>query len=61
MTFSSKETPIRFGDIAAVNEWVTAYDLQLNLNKSIIYGPDFQAKEVTGLIVGSSSPGKVYT
>lgn len=52
LTFSSKTTPIRYEDIAAVNEWVTAYDLQLNPNKSIIYGPDYPAKEVTGLIVG---------
>ena len=52
MTFSSKTTPIRYEDIAAVNEWVTAYELQLNPDKSIIYGPDYPAKEVTGLIVG---------
>lgn len=52
MTFSSKTTPIRFEDIEAVNEWVTAYELELNPNKSVIYGPDYPAKEVTGLIVG---------
>lgn len=52
MTFSSRKTPIRFEDIAAVNEWVTAYDLELNPAKSVIYGPEYAAKEVTGLIVG---------
>ncbi|MFT6001178.1 MAG: RNA-directed DNA polymerase [Neolewinella sp.] len=52
MTFSSKTTPIRYQDIAAVNEWVTAYELELNPNKSVIYGPDHPAKVVTGLIVG---------
>jgi hypothetical protein len=55
MTFSSKTTPIRYEDIAAVNEWVTAYELELNPDKSIIFGPDYPAKEVTGLIVGENS------
>ena len=44
MTFSSKETPIRYEDIAAVNQWVTAYELELNPNKSVIYGPDYPEK-----------------
>jgi len=52
MTFSSKSSPIRFDDIAAVNECVSAYELELNPGKSIIYGPGYAAKEVTGIIIG---------
>ncbi len=52
MTFSSVENPIRFEDIAAVSQRVSAHELELNPAKSIIYGPDNDAKEVTGLIVG---------
>lgn len=54
LTFSSKHSPIKFDDLAAVNEWITAYDYQLNPNKTIIYGPEAKDKEVTGLIVGET-------
>ncbi|MEM6397424.1 MAG: reverse transcriptase family protein [Bacteroidota bacterium] len=54
LSFSSQNTPIRLDDLPSINEWINAYDFQLNPNKTIIYGPDYKAKEVTGLIVGET-------
>jgi len=52
LTFSSREQPINWELIPQINEWITAYDFQLNPAKSKLYGPADPHKEVTGLIVG---------